>query len=83
MLIEDVLEKYNLNLEDIGLDEKEFWGETLSYVITHVLEWFPSNGEELEFHITNDENQKLSTLSCKVLDISDAKIGKVDIRLKK
>jgi CBS domain containing-hemolysin-like protein len=24
MLIEDVLEKYNLNLEDIGLDEKEF-----------------------------------------------------------
>jgi CBS domain containing-hemolysin-like protein len=38
VLAEDMLEELNLDLEHIGLDEREFGGETLSYVITHVLE---------------------------------------------
>lgn len=82
ILIEDILEKFDLDLEHIGLDEKEFGWETLSYVITHILEWFPSNGQKIEFQIHNDE-EEVWILIFKVLEISDAKIWNIDISLKK
>ena len=83
VLIEDVLEKFKLELEDIGLDEKEFDWENLSYVITHMLERFPSAWEIITFDIkANDEEEKgKKVLSLKVLSIDNAKIGKVDIRV--
>ncbi len=81
VLIEDVLEKFNLGLSDIGLDEKEFDGETLSYVITHVLERFPNTGEIITFDIKDEEGKVKKVLSLKILDIENAKIWKVDIRI--
>jgi len=81
VLIEDVLEKFDLELSDIGLDEKEFDGETLSYVITHVLERFPNTGEIITFDIKNQDWEVEKVLSLKILDIENAKIGKVDIRI--
>ncbi len=76
VLIEEVLAKFKLKLSDIWLDKKEFWGETFSYVITHVLEWFPKKDQIITFNIKG----KNYTLSCKILEIENAKIGKVDIR---
>ena len=82
VLIEDVLEKFNLELEDIGLDQKEFDWENLSYVITHKLERFPNTWEIIIFDIKSDENSnKKRVLSLKILSIDNAKIGKVDIRV--
>lgn len=81
VLIEDVLYKFDLELEDIWLDEREFDWETLSYLITHVLEWFPTNNEIITFDITNDRNEITKILSCKILDIHNARIGQVEIRI--
>ncbi|MFK7780065.1 MAG: hemolysin family protein [Candidatus Gracilibacteria bacterium] len=76
VLIEEILRKFKFKLSDIGLDEREFGGETLSYVITHILGGFPKNDQIITFDIKN----KNYTLSCKILEIENAKIGKVDIR---
>ncbi len=82
VLIEDVLEKFDLELEDIGLDQKEFDWENLSYVITHKLERFPNTWEIITFDIKKDNQEdKKEILSLKVLSIDNAKIGKVDIRI--
>ena len=81
VLIEEILKKFNLELEDIGLDEKEFDWENLSYVITHKLERFPNTWEIITFDIkSNEEWDKQKVLSLKVLSIDNAKIWKVDVR---
>lgn len=80
VLIEDILDKFDLELENIWLDEREFGWETLSYLITHILEWFPTNGQIITFDIKVNK-KVVKILSCKILDIHNAKIGKVDIRL--
>ena len=80
VLIEEVLKKFELELPNIWLDEKEFDWENLSYVITHVLWNFPEKGQIITFDI-KDENSIVKILSCKILDIENAKIGKVDVRI--
>ncbi|MDD3144714.1 MAG: hemolysin family protein [Candidatus Gracilibacteria bacterium] len=89
VLIEEVLYKFDLELSDIGLDERDFDGETLSYVITHILEGFPSNGEIINFNINKEEEnnnkkeKEIEILSLKIIDIDNAKIGKVDVTITK
>jgi CBS domain containing-hemolysin-like protein len=80
VLIEDILSKFNLELEEIWLDEREFGWENLSFIITHILEWFPIKDQIITFDIINEDNQIDDILSFKVLEIDNAKIGKVDIR---
>lgn len=79
VLVEDVLEKFSLELPDIWLHEKEFNWETLSYVITHVIERFPESWEIISFDIVN----KKSKLELKVLDIKDHKIWEVEVKVSK
>ena len=81
VLIEDVLEKFDLKLPDIWLDEKEFDGETLSYIITHVLEWFPKKDQIISFDIKDEDWNINESLSLKVLSIENHTIWKVDIRI--
>ncbi|NVP17606.1 HlyC/CorC family transporter [Candidatus Gracilibacteria bacterium] len=85
VLIEEVLYKFDLDLEHIGLDEKEFDGETISYVITHILEGFPSNGEVITFDVKREEDSQdiEEILTFKILDIDNAKIGKIDVTISK
>lgn len=80
VLIEDILKKFNLDLEDIWLDEKEFGWETLSYVITNEIERFPDSWEIISFKIKKEEYEN-KFLSLKILEIENAKIGKVDVRV--
>jgi CBS domain containing-hemolysin-like protein len=81
VLIEDVLEKFDLKLPDIWLDEKEFDGETLSYVITHILWGFPQKDQIVSFDIINEDEEIKESLSLKVLSIENHTIWKVDIRI--
>lgn len=84
VLIEEVLYKFDLELSDIWLDEREFDGETISYVITHILEWFPSNGEIITFEIERwEHNNTKEILTFKILDIDNAKIWKIDVTMSK
>lgn len=87
VLIEEVLYKFDLELRDIWLDERDFDWETLSYVITHILEGFPSNWEIINFNIKQEDDNKnkkeIEILSLKIIDIDNAKIGKVDVTITK
>ncbi len=80
VLIEDVLEKLGLTLDDIWLHEKEFDGETLSYVITHKLERFPDPWEVLSFDLKNLEERKSNKVEFTIKHIKDHKIGKVEVK---
>ena len=78
---EEILRKFHLQLNNIWLDLKEFGWETLSYLITHKLERFPTNGEVISFDIIDDENESTNEkLSLKVIDIKDNRIGKIEVK---
>ncbi|MCH2188232.1 hemolysin family protein [Candidatus Gracilibacteria bacterium] len=81
VLIEDVLEEYGLELQDIGLSQDEFNGETVSYLITHELERFPKNGETILFHI--GESDKFTQIIFKVLSISAGQMGQLEVEMVK
>jgi len=72
ILMEDILDKFELDLKDIGLNEQEFDGETVSYIITHELERFPSSGEVMTFDVV--DHIGYTTLSLKILDIKDGQM---------
>ena len=81
ILLDEIVEEYGLELPDIGLDEKEFGSETVSYMITHRLERFPEKWESICFDIYNDKEEKTWKQLCfKVLEIDDSTIGQVEVR---
>lgn len=83
VLIEDVLKEFDLDLEEIWLDEKDFDGETISYAITHILDRFPETWEIISFDV-NSAIKWTWKLTMKVLDVyNDAKIWKVDVKFVK
>lgn len=81
VLIEDVLYKFGLYLPDIWLDKKEFDWETLSYILTHILERFPETWEIITFDILNDNDKdEKYNLNLKVRDVINHKIWKVEVK---
>jgi len=55
--IDEFLEECKLTFEELGLDEDEFDWETFSYLITSLLEGFPSEWQEIEIPLNtvNDD----------------------------
>jgi CBS domain containing-hemolysin-like protein len=51
--IDELLHETNLNYDTLGINEEEYDGETLSYLITSMLERFPKEHEEISFTIEN------------------------------
>lgn len=83
ILLHDIVDEFGLRLPDLGMEDKEFGSETVSYMITHRLERFPETDEEVCFEIY-DEDGKISQhqLCFKVLDIADTAIGKIEVSRK-
>ena len=81
VLMQDLLDEFELELPNIWLDEKEFNWETVSYVITDVLEGFPKSWEEIYFEIISDEEKIKKKLYIKVLEADESKIWKVEARI--
>ena len=83
ILLDDILDEFSLEFPNIWLDEKEFWSETVSYIITHKLERFPEKWEKICFMIL-DENDELteSELCFTVQEIDDGSMGKVLVERK-
>lgn len=71
VLIDDILEEWNMHPDDIGLPS-EYNGEPLSYIILSEEEWFPSVGTEICF--SHEEN----SIVLRVLEIEDNVIGRVE-----
>ena len=83
ILLDEIVDEFWLCLEDIGLDEKEFGSETVSYMITHRLERFPEKWEEIDFTILDeDQKETWNSLCFKVLEIDDSTIGQVSVKKK-
>jgi CBS domain containing-hemolysin-like protein len=78
VLIEDVLDEFNLTLEDIWLDNKEFNWETVSYIITHILDRFPNTWEIIDFDVK--VNELIWKLSMEILSVENAKIWKINVK---
>lgn len=78
-IIDDVLEEFDLELKHINLDEKDFSTETVSYVITDKLEWFPNKGEIINFDVYKQEEKKTWLLKFKIIEIIDWRIGDIEV----
>lgn len=74
VLIDDILEEYNMTPDMINLPE-EYMGETLSYVLMAEEEWFPNVGDIVSFGDT-------TRLILQVLSVDDNVIERVECRHK-
>jgi len=80
VLVDVILDKFNLSFKDIWLDEKEYDWVTTSYFITAQLERFPNPGEIIKKQIiSNDGDSECWELIFKVIDISDWRIKGVEV----
>ena len=87
--IDEFLSESKLSFEEIWLNEKEFDGETLSYLITTLLERFPVEGEEIQLEVQipekhstkHSEEKAKKNLTIKILQISGNTIGDLRISL--
>ena len=57
--IDEFLEESKLTFEELWLNDEEFDGETLSYLITSLLEWFPSEWEEIQIPLKEFSDEDL------------------------
>lgn len=80
-MIDDILEKFDLELEHIGLDVAEFSTETVSFILTDTLERFPEVGEIIEFEIVKPNMDVPQVLEFHILDMTEMKIGKIEVKL--
>jgi CBS domain containing-hemolysin-like protein len=83
VLINELLNKLNLNIKDTNIDENLNW-ETVSYVITHTLERFPSTWEKISFNIINQENkleEKNNILEIIVTEINNWTIWELEAKI--
>jgi len=71
--IDDLLDKFELEFDDVWLDEKEMGWETLSYFVTSYLERFPKKWEEIKLVVDKEytnNKQKKWNLYLKILSVN-------------
>lgn len=56
VVFDDLLDHIGLSWQDTGLDENDYSGETVAYVITSELERFPEKNEQLIFEVEHMEH---------------------------
>jgi len=84
VLVDEILDLFELNFDDIWIDKHTFDWENISYLITAELERFPSPWEKIEFNITQKDEYKEEnkSLVIKVRNISNFKIDTVEVKIK-
>lgn len=81
--LDSILDEFNVSFCDIWLDEKEFWSETVSYIITHELERFPEKWEKICFTIYDENEEATDKKLCfTVQEIEDWSMWKVLVERK-
>lgn len=82
IIFEDLLDELEIQFENLGLDEKDYYATTLNYFITEELERFPESGEILEKELYGEwfDDEKLKTyLVLKIKNVIDNKIESVEV----
>jgi hypothetical protein len=64
---------------DIGLEEAEFDGETVSYFVTSYLEKLPSKWEQFVLDIRDHENSVIWSLLFDITEIENNTIGELRV----
>lgn len=84
--IEDVLEKFELDFENLNIKKNEFEWETLGYFIIWELKRFPRKGEKLAFEIKKEgketKNEEKKQLILQVLSLDKHSISQVKVWIK-
>ncbi len=89
--IEDVLHLFDIEMKDFGWNEDKYDWETVSYVLTDIVERFPKSWESIKLPYTSwvdvDESrdkkyheEKRTFLEFRVLEISEGNMWKVQVR---
>jgi len=73
VVIDNLLEYINLSWQDSGLDEQQYSGETVAYVITSELERFPEKNEKIVFESDYKQNKDSDEYQHKGLHIQVSK----------
>jgi CBS domain containing-hemolysin-like protein len=82
ILMEEVLDKFNLKFKDIWLDKKIFTWEKVGYVLTYKIERFPKLKEIITYKILSSKKQKEKCkLEFKILWVNDWKIWDIKVRI--
>jgi len=76
--MEEALTLFSLDFSNLDWSEDKYDWETLSYVLTDILERFPSKWEVIELEVFTEFKKEL--LKFKVLEISDWNMWKIEIR---
>lgn len=83
ILMEDILDNFEINLQNIWLEEARYEWETVSYVITDKIGRFPENNEVIVFDIILDDSSEIKkSLEFKILGIVDGKIDRIEVSIK-
>jgi len=87
VVIDDLLDHMNLSWQDSGLDENEYSGETVAYVITSELERFPEKNEKLVFESEYDaknhtDGYQHKSLHLQITKRDDNTINEITAKLK-
>jgi CBS domain containing-hemolysin-like protein len=68
--IDEVLDQFDIEFDDVWLDYGEFSGETLWYFVMSYLERFPRSGDEIELVIKKHwEKEKEWSLFLKIISV--------------
>lgn len=82
VLIDEVLDMFDLELKHIWLDKKVFSWENLSYILTHKLERFPVSKEMISFEIEWHKKSKIyKKIDFKILLAQDWIIWDVEVNI--
>lgn len=87
VVIDDLLDHMNVSWQDSGLDENEYSGETVAYVITSELERFPEKNEKLVFESEYDaknhtDGYQHKSLHLQITKRDDNTINEITAKLK-
>ncbi len=87
VVIDDLLDHINISWQDSGLDENEYSGETVAYVITSELERFPEKNEKLVFESEYDtknhtDGYQHKSLHLQITKRDDNTINEITAKLK-
>ncbi|HRX64144.1 MAG TPA: hemolysin family protein [Candidatus Absconditabacterales bacterium] len=77
--VDEMLAKFGLEFENVGLDEKEFGGETLGYFVTSCLQRFPKKGDEIEIKIDHEDIDIKGNLFLKIESVEKNIIGDIKV----
>lgn len=83
--VEEMLSKFGLDFDDVGIKESEFWWETLWYYVMSYFERFPKKWDEIVLPVQRSDeleySDKFQSLSLRVMWVRNNKIWDIKVTI--